>query len=248
MTGAVSVHPKMAATPTRRAFVCAVFALGMSLSGCAHVDKINADASARSDAAAPRMAYSIRGISAPASPLPIDAAAGNKHVRTALAAKGMDEASVPNKADVEVTYGFSLRENRRTRTVSEPDYTSSPGGSYTETELGLDANGNMTSRTVTRNLPDIPFVDRTRDRQVTEVSFEKSLHLVAVEKKPTTPGVPPRVWDISISYEDTDGNMAKAMPLLAAASCARIGTKTDGPIKICLRGKDEVVALINRGP
>jgi hypothetical protein len=41
MTGAVSVHPKMAATPTRRAFVCAVFTLGMSLSGCAHVDKIN---------------------------------------------------------------------------------------------------------------------------------------------------------------------------------------------------------------
>jgi hypothetical protein len=248
MTGAVSVHSKMAATPTRRAFVCAVFALGMSLGGCAHVDKINADASARSDAAAPRMDYSIREISAPASPLPIDAAAGKKHVRTALAARGMVEASAPDKAGVEVTYGYNLRENRRTRTVSEPVYTSSPGGSYTETELGMDANGNMTSRTVTRNLPDVPFVDRTRDRQVTEVSFEKSLHLVAVEKKPTTPGVPPRVWDISISYEDTDGNMAKAMPLLAAAGCARIGTKTDGPITIRLRGKDEVVALINRGP
>ena len=248
MTGAVSVHPKMAATPTRRAFVCAVFTLGMSLSGCAHVDKINVDASARSDAAAPRMSYSIREFPASAGPLPINAVAGNKHVRTALAARGMVEASAPDKAGVEVTYGYNLRENRRTRTVSEPVYTSSPGGSYTETELGLDANGNMTSRTVTRNLPDVPFVDRTRDRQVTEVSFEKSLHLVAVEKKPTTPGVPPRVWDFSISYEDTDGNMAKAMPLLAAAGCARIGTNTDGPITIRLRGKDEVVALIDRGP
>lgn len=248
MTGAVSVHPKMAATPTRRAFVCAVFALGMSLSGCAHVGKISADASARSDAAAQRTAYSIREFPASAGPLQIDTQAGNKHVRTALAAKGMDEASAPDKADVEVTYSYNLRENRRTRTVSEPVYGSTPGGSYTETELGMDANGNMTSRTVTRNLPDIPFVHRTRDRQVTEVSYEKSLHLVAVETKSTPPGVPPRVWDISISYEDEDRTMDNAMPLLAAAGCARIGTETDGPITIRLRGKDEVVALINRGP
>jgi hypothetical protein len=42
--------------------------------------------------------------------------------------------------------------------------------------------------------------------------------------------------------------MDNAMPLLAAAGCARIGTETDGPITIRLRGKDEVVALINRGP
>ena len=238
----------MAASRTRKAFVCAAFALGLSLSGCAHADKIKAYATAQSDAAARRTAYSIREFPAPASPLPIDAVAGNKHVRTALAARGMVEASAPDKAGVEVTYGYHLRENRRTRTVSEPVYGSTSGGSYTETELGLDANGNMTSRIVTRNLPDIPFVDRTRERQVTEVSYEKSLHLVAVEKKPTTPGDPSRVWDISISYEDTDGNMAKAMPLLAAAGCARIGTKTDGPITIRLRGNDEVVALINRGP
>ena len=228
MTGAVSVHPKMAATPTRRAFVCAVFTLGMSLSGCAHVDKINVDASARSDAAAPRMSYSIREFPASAGPLPINAVAGNKHVRTALAAKGMDEASAPDKADVEVTYSYNLRENRRTRTVSEPVYTSSPGGSYTETELGLDANGNMTSRTVTRNLPDVPFVDRTRDRQVTEVSYEKSLHIVAVEKKPTTPGVPPRVWDISISYEDKDRNMDKATTTVQPISNGNAVRATDG--------------------
>jgi hypothetical protein len=238
----------MAATPTRKAIVCAVFALGISFGGCTHVDKIKVDASARSDAPAQRKAYSIRELSAPASPLPIDAVAGNKHVRTALSAKGMDEAPAPDKAEIEVTYGYNLRVNRRTRTVSEPVYTSSPGGSYTETELGMDANGNMTSRTVMRNLPDIPFVDRTRDRQVTEVSYEKSLHIVAVEKKSTPPGVPSRVWNISISYEDKDRNMDKAMPLLAAAGCARIGTKTDGPITIRLRGKDEVVALINRGP
>jgi hypothetical protein len=56
------------------------------------------------------------------------------------------------------------------------------------------------------------------------------------------------VWDISISYEDKDRNMDKAMPLLAAAGCARIGTNTDGPITFRLRGKDEVVALIDRGP
>ena len=237
----------MAASRTRKAFVCAAFALGLSLSGCAHADKIKADASARSDAAAPRMAYSIREFPASAGPLPINAVACNKHVRTALAARGMVEASGPDKAGVEVTYGYNLREIRRTRTVSEPVYTSSPGGSFTETELGMDANGNMTSRTVTRNLPDIPFVDRTRDRQVTEVSYEKSLHIVAVEKKSTPPGVPSRVWDISISYEDKDRNMDKAMPLLAAAGCAHIGSKTDGPITVRLRSKDEVVALLNRG-
>ena len=237
----------MAASRTRKAFVCAAFALGLSLSGCAHADKIKADASARSDAAAPRMAYSIREFPASAGPLPINAVACNKHVRTALAARGMVEASGPDKAGVEVTYGYHLREIRRTRTVSEPVYTSSPGGSFTETELGMDANGNMTSRTVTRNLPDIPFVDRTRDRQVTEVSYEKSLHIVAVEKKSTPPGVPSRVWDISISYEDKDRNMDKAMPLLAAAGCAHIGSKTDGTITVRLRSKDEVVALLNRG-
>jgi hypothetical protein len=37
-------------------------------------------------------------------------------------------------------------------------------------------------------------------------------------------------------------------PHRAAAGCARIGSKTDGPITIRLRGKDEVVAFINRGP
>ena len=237
----------MAATSTTRSFVCAFFALGISLSGCAHVKKIKADASAQSDAAARRTAYSIREFPAPASPLPIDAVAGNKHVRTALAARGMVEASAPDKAGVEVTYGYHLRENRRTRTVSEPVYGSTPGGSYTETELVMDANGTMTSRTVTRNLPDIPFVDRTRERQVTDVSYEKSLHLVVADKNSTTPGVPPRVWYISISYEDKDRNMDKAMPLLAAAGCAHIGSKTDGTITVRLRSKDEVVALLNRG-
>ena len=42
--------------------------------------------------------------------------------------------------------------------------------------------------------------------------------------------------------------MDKVMPLLAAAGCARIGTKTDGPITMRLRCKDEVFAFINRGP
>lgn len=102
----------------------------------------------------------------------------------------------------------------------------------------MDANGTMTSRTVTRKLPDIPFIVRTHERQVTEVGYEKSLHLVAAEKKSTTPGVRPRGWDIPSSYEENDPNMDKAMPLLAAAGCARIGSKTEGPIAVRLRGKD----------
>jgi hypothetical protein len=237
----------MAATLTGKAYVCAVVALGMSFGGCAYVDKIKVGAGMRPKDAAQRTAYSIRELPTPASPLPIDAVAGNKHVRTALSAKGMDETSAPDKVVVEVADAYKLRETRLIWTFSKPVYGSIPGDSYTETELGLDANGNMTSRIVTRKFPDIPFIDPTRERQVTQVIYEKSLHIVAVEKKSTTPGVPLRVWDISISYEDRDPKMDKAMPLLAAAGCARIGTKTDGPITVRLRDKDEVVAFINRG-
>jgi len=70
---------------------------------------------------------------------------------------------------------------------------------------------------------------------------------VAAVEKSTTPGIPPRDWDILISYEDKDPSLNKAMPLLAAAGCARIGSGTDGPITVRLRSKDEVVAFINRG-
>lgn len=237
----------MSAIRKRSGFVCAVFVLGLSLGGCAHVYETKADATTPSGEAAQRIAYSIHEVPTPASPRPIDAAAGKKHVRAALAAKGMDEAPATEKIQVEVTYCYNFREYRRPRTVAEPVYSSTPGGTYTETELGMDANGIMTSRTVTRSLPDIPFVDRTRERQVSEVLYEKSLHLVAAEKTSTAPGVPPRVWDISISYEDKDPNLNKAMPLLAAAGCARIGSKTDGPITVRLRSKAEIVAFIDRG-
>lgn len=237
----------MPASTTRIAFVCAVFALGLSLSGCSHVHDTKVDTTALSGDAAQRIAYSIHEVPTPAGPRPIDAATGKKHVRAALAAKGMDEAPATEKVQVEVTFFYNLRENRRPRTVAEPVYSSTPGGTYTETELGMDANGIMTSRTVTRSLPDIPFVERTRERQVTEVLYEKSLHLVAAEKTSTAPGVPPRVWDISISYEDKDPNLDKAMPLLAAAGCARIGSKTEGPITVRLRSKAEIVAFIDRG-
>jgi hypothetical protein len=237
----------MPASPTRNAFVCAVFALGLSLGGCAHVHETKVDATAQSGGAAQRIAYSIHEVPTPASPRPIDAAAGKQNIRAALAAKGMDEATAPDQVEIEVTYAYNLREYRRPRTVSEPVYRSSPGGTYTETELGMDANGIMTSRTVTRSLPEIPFVERTSERQITDIRYEKSLHIVAVEKKSTTRGIPPRDWDILISYEDKDPSLNKAMPLLAAAGCARIGAKTGGPITVRLRSKDEVVAFINRG-
>ena len=237
----------MLASTKRISFVCAVFAVGLSLGGCAHVHDTKVDATAQFGDAAQRLAYSIHEVPTPASARPIDAAAGKKHVRAALAAKGMDEAPATEKVQVEVTFFYNLREYRRPRTVAEPVYSSTPGGTYTETELGMDANGIMTSRTVTRSLPDIPFVERTREREVTEVLYEKSLHLSAAEKTSTAAGVPPRVWDISISYEDKDPNLNKAMPLLAAAGCARIGSKTDGPITVRLRSKAEIVAFIDRG-
>jgi len=151
--------------------LAAVFALGLLLGGCVHVHDPKVDTTAQSGGAAQRIAYSIHEVPTPASPRPIDAAAGKKHLRAALAAKRMDEATAPDQVEIEVTYAYNLREYRRPRTVSEPVYGSSPGGTYTETELGIDANGIMTSRTVTRSLPEFRSSSaRANDRSRTSVT------------------------------------------------------------------------------
>jgi hypothetical protein len=223
-------------------------AFAFSFASCAHVQvhKMQVEAAARPDAER-RISYVVRDTSLPAA-APIDSAAAGKFVRTALSAKGLYEAPAADLPDLEVTFNYDVVKRTRERQWEEPVYRNIPGGSHTIFEPGgFDLNDNLTIRTVSVQDPPVKVLVRYFHRTETEVTYEKSLHIVATERKPSSPGAPARVWDISIACEEKTPDMEKIMPLLAAAGCDRIGTNTDGPITVRLRDKDEVVAFINRG-
>ncbi len=169
--------------------------------------------------------------------------AAAKFVNTALSAKGMFEAPNPETADMDVTYSYEIKQQRRVREWDESIYQIKRGGGD---HVGGSVGEGPLGKPIYIDPPaelDVEQVHHTAD----EIVYLKELHLVATERKPATTDTPARVWDISIGYEDADPNLEKSMPLLAAAGCDHIGTNTNGPIIIRLRDKDEVVAFIKRG-
>lgn len=237
---------------------------GLLLAGCSHAYNMQVDAGARPGAKAP-VSYAVHeaGLANSAAERPpgwtpfesaldqqmdVDQATAVKYVRTALSAKGLYEAPVAEKADMDVTYAYEIKQKRQLvewdEPVFQPQVRSSEG---TRQAQGQDSAGN----TIYIPVPDVgnPAPRAAVDlvpRSAEEVVYVKELHLIATERKPA-PDTPARVWDISISYEDKDPSMDKAMPLLAAAGCDRIGTNTNGPIVVRLHDKDEVVAFIKHG-
>jgi hypothetical protein len=233
-------------------------------SGCAHAYKMEVDAEARRGAPAP-VSYVVHeaGLANSTADRPpgwtpfknaldeqmdVDQATAVKYVRTALSAKGLYEASTPEKADMDVTYAYEIQQKRRLVEWDEPavlPQQRTPRMQDT-TVPARNAAGEEIMVTVKTEVPPTPEPMDLVSRSAEEIVFVKELHLIATERKPA-PGMPARVWDISISYEDKDPSMDKAMPLLAAAGCDRIGTNTNGPIVVRLHDKDEVVAFIKRG-
>ena len=217
----------------------------LPLTGCAHVYKMQVDGAARSGTAP--ISYVIHEAGLVETPAADQTVAAN-YVRTALSAKGMFEAPNPETADMDVTYSYEIKKQRRGIEWDEPTYRTQHGVRRRErVEAGQDSNGNPIYITTTVEDPPPETVVDYIHHSADEIVYEKELHLVATERKPATPDTPARVWDISIVYHDEDPNMSKAMPLLAAAACDRIGTNTNGPVVVRLRDKDEVVAFIKRG-
>jgi hypothetical protein len=235
------------------------------LAGCAHAYKMEVDAGARRGVAAP-VSYVVHeaGLANSAADRPpgwtpfetaldqqmdVDQATAVKYVRTALSARGLYEAATAEAADMDVTYAYEIRQKRRVVEWQEPVFRheNRGGGGTVDMVVGQDNLGNPVTQKVRVEPPPPtePPVDLV-DHAAEEVVYVKELHVVATERRPA-PGVPARVWDISISYEDKDPSMDKAMPLLAAAGCDRIGTNTNGPIVVRLHDKDEVVAFIKQG-
>lgn len=235
------------------------------LMGCSHVYRMEVDAAARRGATAP-VSYVVHeaGLANSAADRPpgwtrfetaldaemdVDQATAVKYVRTALSARGLYEAPDVAAADMDVTYAYEIKQKRRVVDWEEPVYrrSSNGGGQMIDMAVGQDNAGNAVMQKVRVEPPppaepNVDFVEHSAD----EIVYVKELHLIATERKPA-PDTPARVWDISISYEDKDPNMEKAMPLLAAAGCDRIGTNTNGPVVVRLKDKDEVVAFIKRG-
>ncbi len=197
------------------------------LSGCAHVYRVTVDAAAQPDAAS-RFSYSLKNQSDPATARVGRSSGAAAMVKTALSAKGMFESAKTEDADIQIDYNYGLSTESRKVKRSETIYHDQAG-----------------PRSDDGYVPQV--LSEIRFKEIEETTYTKELHLVATEKKPAEPNAQQRVWDISISYQDEDPDLEKAMPLLAAAACDRIGTNTDGPITVRLRSKDEVVAFINRG-
>lgn len=235
------------------------------LAGCSHAYRMQVDAEARRGSTAP-VSYVVHeaGLANSAAEHPpgwtrfetaldeemdVDQATAVKYVRTALSAKGMYEAPKAEAADMDVTYAYEIRQQRRLIEWDEPVFQPQTRPRAEERSVGaVDSTGNPITVMVKGTVdlpPSAPSMDSIH-HAAEEVVYVKELHLIATERKPA-PDTPARVWDISISYEDKDPSMEKAMPLLAAAGCDRIGTNTNGPVVVKLHDKDEVVAFIKRG-
>ena len=215
------------------------------IQGCATVYDLKVNATARPDAGEP-VSYVLTDIGT-SSQAVINAHDTREFVRTALSGKGMFEAPGAAQADLDIRFFSDVRATQGFRTTADPVYRTRSGGTYQEAVTVTDENGNTRTQYVTHRSPDIQVMVDTVERRTPIVTYEKLLRIVARENKAAVDGISPRVWDITISYDDDNPNLEKALPLLAAAACDRIGTDTHGPVVVHLRDKDEVVAFIKRG-
>lgn len=214
-----------------------VAAVALTLAGCASTISVTSDPRAAAAAEGYR-SYSMPSANpriaqdAPRYPEAV------KSVKTGLAAKGMREATDPQRADLVVSLDYGVGPaQRRQDTILEPVFVTVPGAVETiEVADGMDSKGNPIYRRETRRDPPTTQLTGFRDRPISYVVYEKYARVTARDNKPAASGGPPEVvWTIEATCEGDSRNLRKDLPLMVAAIIETIGTDTRGSKSVRLK-------------
>lgn len=225
-------------TPTRDSLARVLFVtLALTLAGCASTISVKSDPRAAAGAEGD-LSYSVPSANpqiAQDAPRYSDAV---KFVKAGLAAKGMREATDPQRADLVVSLDYGVGPAQRVHgTITEPVYVTVPGAVETiEVADGVDAKGNPIYRRETRRDPPTTQLTGFRDLPTSYVVYEKYARLTARENKPAPSGGPPEVvWTIEATCEGDSRSLRKDLPLMVAAAIETIGKDTRGSKSVRLK-------------
>jgi hypothetical protein len=169
-------------------------------------------------------------------------------IRTALAGKGLDEASLPERADMVVEFDYGMEAPRsKIERVSVPVYAQVWGGVRYETVQSTDSRGNSTLRTVAVHQPPRNQIVGYEQVPRRVTVYAKYLRLSARENRAASEGRPPaELWSIHASTEDESKDLRKYLPILASATVDYIGSDTSSQRTVKVRADGAEVDFIRR--
>lgn len=244
------------ATP---ALSCCILAASLCLgflSGCKtstytlQVDAITRPAET-GEAAKSAGSYHIRegGLQADASEL--RAKEVSDFIRTALSGKGMYEAPQREQADIIITIDYGMEPPRiKYDTLTRPVYTETSDETITVKEPIMDSGGNILGYRESVRVQKAGGTELLgmKSEIVPEIIYEKYLRISARENIQTAEGrMPPEVWSVNISTEDTSKELRKYIPIMASATADYIGTNTKAAVPVRVGESDDAVKFVKKG-
>jgi hypothetical protein len=172
------------------------------------------------------------------------------YVRTALSGRGMYEVPTVEQAEVIIDLDYGMEAPRiKYETLSNPVVVEVAGAMREEVVAVRDSSGNiMGYRTIFSKEPDRHEFMGVQETVRPVLIYEKYLKVSARANQETTEGrLPPEVWSVNVSTEDSSQELRKYMPVLASATADYIGvnTREEKPIKI--NEGDPAVAFVKQG-
>jgi hypothetical protein len=172
------------------------------------------------------------------------------YVRTALSGRGMYEVTTPEQADVVIDLDYGMEAPRiKYETMSNPVMAEVAGAVREEVIPIRDNNGTILGyRTITIQDPARHEFLGVEESIRPVLIYEKYLKVSARANQETSEGrLPPEVWSVNVSTEDSSQELRKYMPILASASADYIGvnTREEKPVKI--NEGDPAVAFVKQG-
>ena len=210
-----------------------VGATGVYFAGCASVHRLTVEASVQSGRVAPKsQSYRIVDREAGAGQLRLGEIAS--HVRTALSAQGLYEATDVESADMVVEIDYGIEAPRVQRNVYQELINGRPvpairreGPPPEGVAREMMGYSSMATLTVVR---------------------EKHLSICARENTAREDAQPPAdLWRVHVSLENESDDLRGHLPILAAVAMDHVGRATNGPETVTLRRSDEAMRFVRKG-
>ncbi len=175
-----------------------------------------------------------------------------KLLRSGLAAKGLQETTSPDEADllILVSCGMGVPRTQQT-TTTEPVYMMVPGAVRYETvQVGTSANGTPIMQTIVLRDPPRQELVGYEERRLDITMIRKFLRLRAFPSRTATTTGPEAsrhmLWIVEATIEGEDRNPGKFLPPLVAAGMVYAGKTTGDPVLIRLKSTDADLAALER--
>jgi hypothetical protein len=218
---------------TKRTWCQACFVSLLSLlAGCTTSYRVNLETTAKPGADA--ISYGLRNGTPNEEENSLRYREAANHVRTALSGRGLYEAPPNVSPDVIVSIDYGVTPRVQREVVMRPKAPTI----LAPPEPTIDSNGER----ITPKSPELEQVT------VVTTTYEKYLHLVAHEAKPSEPnGAPSQIWSVDVTSTGESKNLREYLPVLIAASIEYVGKDSHGQKTIQLKDTDADVVFVKKG-